>query len=228
MKNIIEVSQKATNRYVEEIKRGDIESLNKKMNYVVNNFKNKNLKLIKTEKCENPMTLSFEFKFNSSYFFIDMYSSFKNMWIANEKVGTVRIDKKDNNVKLMIDGDFKHFKKEIDPILKQAENLLSEETGYVILALFDLICPKRIYKYISNSINSNSKYNYKIKKYITITPRKYEYKVTRVNPRKYTFHVESWNVSGHYRRYKNGKVVWVKEYKKGKKSNVEDKNKILI
>lgn len=32
----------------------------------------------------------------------------------------------------------------------------------------------------------------------------------------------SWGVSGHYRHYKNGKVVWIKPYKKGKK---RDSNK---
>ena len=28
---------------------------------------------------------------------------------------------------------------------------------------------------------------------------------------------ESWDVSGHYRTYKNGKKVWIKPYRKGKK-----------
>lgn len=36
-------------------------------------------------------------------------------------------------------------------------------------------------------------------------------------PRTYTHHVESFDVSGHYRHYKSGKVVFVKGYVKGNK-----------
>jgi hypothetical protein len=41
-----------------------------------------------------------------------------------------------------------------------------------------------------------------------------EYDTTR----QYTKHVESFNVRGHYRRYKNGKVVFVKGFVKGDKN----------
>jgi hypothetical protein len=41
-----------------------------------------------------------------------------------------------------------------------------------------------------------------------------EYSTTR----QYTKHVESFNVRGHYRRYKNGKVVFVKGFVKGDKN----------
>ena len=36
--------------------------------------------------------------------------------------------------------------------------------------------------------------------------------------RQYTKHVESFNVRGHYRHYKNGKVVFVKAFVKGDKN----------
>lgn len=37
-------------------------------------------------------------------------------------------------------------------------------------------------------------------------------------PRTYTHHVESFDVAGHYRHYKSGKVVFVKGYTKGNKN----------
>lgn len=33
----------------------------------------------------------------------------------------------------------------------------------------------------------------------------------------YQRHTETWNVRGHFRKYKSGKEVWIKPYKKGKK-----------
>lgn len=45
-------------------------------------------------------------------------------------------------------------------------------------------------------------------------------------PRKYTHHVESFDVAGHYRHYKSGKVVFVKGYTKGNKDAKQISNKI--
>lgn len=43
-------------------------------------------------------------------------------------------------------------------------------------------------------------------------------------PRTYTHHVESFDVAGHYRHYKSGKVVFVKGYTKGNKgAKISDK-----
>lgn len=41
--------------------------------------------------------------------------------------------------------------------------------------------------------------------------------------RKYEKHTESFGVRGHYRTYKNGRVVWVRPYVKGERSKREDK-----
>jgi hypothetical protein len=39
------------------------------------------------------------------------------------------------------------------------------------------------------------------------------------NRREFNITCECWNVRGHFRHYKNGKIVWVAEYEKGKKRN---------
>ncbi len=41
--------------------------------------------------------------------------------------------------------------------------------------------------------------------------------------RKYEKHTDSFGVRGHYRTYKNGRVVWVRPYVKGEQSKREDK-----
>lgn len=45
--------------------------------------------------------------------------------------------------------------------------------------------------------------------------------------RKYEKHTESFGVRGHYRTYKNGKVVWVRPYTKGELSKRSDKEYIV-
>ena len=44
-------------------------------------------------------------------------------------------------------------------------------------------------------------------------------------PRTYTHHVESFDVAGHYRHYKSGKVVFVKGYTKGNKDTKQISDK---
>ena len=48
------------------------------------------------------------------------------------------------------------------------------------------------------------------------------------NRRKFNITCECWNVRGHFRHYKNGKVTWVTPYEKGKKRNssVDTHNKV--
>lgn len=41
-------------------------------------------------------------------------------------------------------------------------------------------------------------------------------KVESTNKRKYERHAESWATRGHWRKYSNGKVVWIKEHVRGK------------
>lgn len=41
------------------------------------------------------------------------------------------------------------------------------------------------------------------------------YTHTYEDVRSYTRHIESWDVKGHYRHYKNGKTVYIKPYQKG-------------
>lgn len=45
--------------------------------------------------------------------------------------------------------------------------------------------------------------------------------------RKYQKHTESWGVRGHYRKYKSGRVVWVRPYTKGKSEKREDKEYLV-
>lgn len=47
--------------------------------------------------------------------------------------------------------------------------------------------------------------------------------VNKENIRKYVRHKESWKVTGHYRRYKSGKVIFVEPYTKGKKEETKGK-----
>lgn len=42
------------------------------------------------------------------------------------------------------------------------------------------------------------------------------------------FTIESWEVKGHYRTYKNGKKVWVKPYVKGNKNNINKEENIYV
>ena len=50
------------------------------------------------------------------------------------------------------------------------------------------------------------------------------------NFRKHTYnrHKDSWEVQGHYRRYKNGKVVFIQGYVKGKKDGQTSKKDLVI
>lgn len=54
--------------------------------------------------------------------------------------------------------------------------------------------------------------------YITITtdPDTSNEKIDKLAKRQYKRHAESWTVRGHVRRYKSGKVVYIKPYNKGK------------
>lgn len=45
------------------------------------------------------------------------------------------------------------------------------------------------------------------------------YHSTNKNRKKYEITCDSWNVRGFFRHYKNGKIVWVKPFKKGKNRN---------
>ena len=50
------------------------------------------------------------------------------------------------------------------------------------------------------------------------------------NFRKHTYnrYKDSWEVQGHYRRYKNGKVVFIQGYVKGKKDGQTSKKDLVI
>lgn len=54
-------------------------------------------------------------------------------------------------------------------------------------------------------------------KSISLSPGfKYSYQAGLSMPRSFTRHCEAWGVRGHYRHYKNGKVVYIAPYQKGR------------
>ena len=67
----------------------------------------------------------------------------------------------------------------------------------------------------SNKKKRNKKYKSKIKHYKFYTIANKE-EITRKLSSKHIITCNLWEVSGHYRRYKSGKVVYIKPYKKGK------------
>lgn len=90
----------------------------------------------------------------------------------------------------------------------------------------------RIFKYIQYEASKSYKRVSTVKKYLKRDLERgdsVEYRPIKlgsgisivINPKiedhqKYTRHCEAWGVRGHYRHYKNGKVVFIKPYTKGK------------
>lgn len=105
--------------------------------------------------------------------------------------------------------------------------------------LIDIIPPMKFMEYIIRE-SQKRKYEYVIKeekeiKENTISKKakknKIEYnlldaiKIYQKNEgekRKYEITCESWDIRGHFRHYKSGKVVWIAPYKKGKKIKEEN------
>ena len=52
--------------------------------------------------------------------------------------------------------------------------------------------------------------------------------ITNFKKTTYNRHKDSWEVQGHYRRYKNGKVVFIQGYVKGKKDGQTSKKDLVI
>jgi hypothetical protein len=44
--------------------------------------------------------------------------------------------------------------------------------------------------------------------------------------KKHIITCEHWSVKGHYRHYKNGKVVWISPHERGKNKDTKIQNKV--
>lgn len=73
----------------------------------------------------------------------------------------------------------------------------------------------RVKESVDRNFNENSTKCYKSKPINIQSGIKYQYVREYQNTRSYTKHIDTFNVRGHYRHYKNGKVVFIKPFKKG-------------
>lgn len=83
----------------------------------------------------------------------------------------------------------------------------------------ETIVAQRRYKPISERKNYKPKTEYKLFEII----RKYE---RHINHSRHNMTCEHWEVKGHFRHYKNGKVVYIKPFSKGKNKDAVVENKI--
>ena len=74
------------------------------------------------------------------------------------------------------------------------------------------------YKPINERIKSKPKTEYKLFEII----RKYE---KHMNHNRHNMTCEHWEVKGHFRHYKNGKVIYIKPFSKGKNKDAPIENR---
>lgn len=118
------------------------------------------------------------------------------------------------------------------PYSEQALKEQFELIHHMVIAIMDYICfcaRKRITK-VSPEIIRKERENYEYKprecfllndivKYVSIHP----------NKKSIQYRCEVWGVRGHIRHYQDGKVVFIKPYKKGKKRDIlEPKSKVYL
>lgn len=84
-------------------------------------------------------------------------------------------------------------------------------------------------KHEQKQLDRNSKHTYNNVTNIIVKDYRYKYiinddieKSLNKNIKHYQRHIDTWGVRGHYRRYKNGKIIFIKAYTKG---NTKSKNK---
>ena len=112
--------------------------------------------------------------------------------------------------------------------LRQSEREIIYQDGTIGAALFAKIntdafkCQRKIIR-LSNAerrspeVKQGDPYDDSHYKSIVLSPGfKYSYQTGLSMPRSFTRHCEAWGVRGHYRHYKNGKVVYIAPYQKGK------------
>lgn len=227
----VTVSKNAIKRYKEEI-ANDYDVVSEKMDYVIKNMDIKYRLKLEGEGLGNVSTVETEVFSNSKNYIV---KSFTVTLGQEDDIGMLKINKEEGEPTVIINSLFnlEEEKRILEMnninLNKTTKSFVVESGMLSILSIFDLICPKRVYKYISNlSMSEKKEYSNKIKKYVIISPIRYYYQITRkTNKRKYERKTDSWEVKGFYRRYKSGKKVYVKPFTKGKGRN-EKKERVLI
>ena len=118
--------------------------------------------------------------------------------------------------------------------VKSIFNWNVNETGSILVPMFfmkycidkamqnkpiEVPVTKKKYKPMNERSKSKPKTEYKLFEII----RKYE---KHMNKNKHHIMCEHWEVKGHFRHYKNGKVVYIKPFSKGKNKDSKTENRI--
>lgn len=104
--------------------------------------------------------------------------------------------------------------------------LLFDAVNYIVYKAMNqetILIEETKRKYTNSSGKRNSASKKDIVYSLTDCVRKY---AKHINHCKHVFTCEHWEVRGHYRHYKSGKVVYVKPFEKGKNKDTKLKDKI--